>query len=234
MILLKMFDKDNIYAVIPAYNEQSNIADIIKKTRKYVGNVIVVDDGSRDKTKAKAEEAGAIALRHIVNLGKGAALKTGCDFAFKKGAEFILSLDADAQHNPDDIPRFIEKLKNYDLVFSYRKLSSKMPIVLRFGNWFISNIVRALHGVSLKDTQCGFRAFSRQAYKKIRWIASDYSMESEMIARVGMQKLKYVQIPIQTIYSDKYKGTTIIDGIKIVLNMVWWKLGNKKNSTLRS
>ena len=220
---------NKIFAVIPAYNEEKNIADIIKKTKAYVDKIVVVDDGSRDKTIAKAEEAGAITLRHIVNLGKGAALKTGCDFAVKNGAEFIIALDADAQHNPDDIPRFIEKLKSYDLVFGYRKLSSKMPIVLRFGNWFISNIVSALHGVSLKDTQCGFRAFSRETYQKIRWNASDYSMESEMIARAGKQKLKYVQIPIQTVYSDKYKGTTIIDGIKIALNMLWWKIGNKKN-----
>ena len=103
-----------------------------------------------------------------------------------------------------------------------------MPIVLRFGNWFISNIASILYGVSLNDTQCGFRAFSKESYIKIRWNATDYSMESEMISRAGKQKLKYVQIPIQTRYADKYKGTTIIDGIKIVLNMVWWKLFNSK------
>ena len=103
-----------------------------------------------------------------------------------------------------------------------------MPLVLRFGNWFISNVVRILYGIDLSDTQCGFRAFSGEAYKKIRWNASDYSMESEMISKAGKQKLKYVQIPIQTIYSDKYKGTTIVDGVKIVLNMIWWKLFNSK------
>ena len=159
-------------------------------------------------------------------MGKGAALKTGCDYAVKNGAEFIIALDADAQHDPSDIPRFIEKLKKYDVVFSYRKLSGKMPLVLRFGNWIISNIVRNLYNVSLKDTQSGFRAFSKSAYKKIKWNASDYSMESEMISRAGKQRLKYVQIPIETIYSDRYKGTTVIDGVKIVLNMFWWKLFN--------
>ena len=219
---------NKVWAVIPAYNEEKNIIGIIKKTKKYVDNVIVIDDGSKDKTKELGEKAGAIVLRHILNLGKGATLKTGCDFAIKKGAEFIIALDADAQHNPNDIPRFTEKLKKYDIVFSYRKASSKMPIVLRFGNWFISNVVNILYGISLNDTQCGFRAFSIEAYKKIRWNASDYSMESEMISKTGKQRLKYVQIPIQTIYSDKYKGTTIIDGIKIVLSMFWWKLFNNK------
>lgn len=219
---------NNIWAVIPAYNEEGSIISIVKKTKKYVNNVAVVDDGSKDKTKVSAEKAGAIVLRHIVNLGKGAALKTGCDLAVKKGAKFIIALDADAQHDPDEIPRFVEKLKKYDVVFSYRKASSKMPLVLRFGNFFISIVANVLYGINLTDTQCGFRAFSKAAYKKIRWNASDYSMESEMISRAGKQRLKYVQIPIQSIYSDKYKGTTVIDGIKIVLNMLWWKFFNNK------
>lgn len=219
---------NKIFAVIPAYDEEKNIGSIIRKTKKYADSVIVVDDGSKDNTKRMAEKASATVLRHIVNLGKGAALKTGCDYAVQKGAKFIVVLDADAQHNPDDMPRLIEKLKKYDIVFSYRKASSEMPFVLRFGNWFISNITTVLYGVSLNDTQCGFRAFSREAYKKIRWNASDYSMESEMISRAGKQKLKYVQIPIQTIYSDKYKGTTVIDGIKIVVNMIWWRLFNNR------
>ncbi len=224
-------EKSNVWAVIPAYNEESNIAKIVKKTKKYLANVIVVDDGSKDKTKEVAEKAGAFVLSHVVNLGKGSSLKTGCDYAFEKGAKFVVVLDADAQHNPDDIPRFIEKLKKYDIVFGYRKASSKMPLVLRFGNWFISSIVRVLYGVELNDTQCGYRAFTRDAYIKIRWNALDYSMESEMIARAGKQRLKYIQIPIQTIYADKYKGTTVIDGVKIVLNMIWWKLfGNEKIS----
>ncbi|MBI2559270.1 glycosyltransferase family 2 protein [Candidatus Woesearchaeota archaeon] len=218
----------DIWAVIPAYNEEKNIASIIKKTKAYIGNVIVVDDGSKDKTKEAAEKTGAIVLRHIVNLGKGSTLKTGCDFAAKKGAKFMVVLDADAQHSPSDIPRFIEKLKKYDIVFSYRRISAKMPMVLRFGNWFISNVAGLLYGVRLSDTQCGYRAFSREAYMKIRWNATDYSMESEMISRAGKQKLKYVQIPIRTIYSDRYKGTTIIDGIKIVSNMVWWRLFNSR------
>ncbi len=215
-----------VWAVIPARNEEKSISNIVKKTQKHAESVVVVDDGSRDRTKEAAEKAGAVVVSHIVNLGKGAALKTGCDFAVHSGAEYIVVIDADAQHNPDDIPRFVEKLKKYDIVFGYRKASGKMPLVLRFGNLFISTVVGALYGVSLKDTQCGFRAFSKSAYSKIRWNAPDYSMESEMIARAGKQRLKYVQVPIETIYADRYKGTTIIDGVKIVLNMLWWKLFN--------
>lgn len=217
---------ENIWAVVPAYNERNSISSVIRKTKKYVDKVVLVDDGSKDGTTRIAENSGAIVLKHLVNFGKGAALKTGCDFAVKNGAEFIVVLDADAQHNPEDIKRFIEKLKKYDIVFSYRKASRQMPLVLRFGNIFISTVAKFLYGVCLKDTQCGFRAFTKNAYKKIRWEAADYSMESEMISRAGKQRLKYVQIPIGTIYSDKYKGTTIIDGIKIVMSMLWWRLLN--------
>ena len=217
---------NNLWAIIPAHNEEKNIIQIANKTKKYADSVVVVDDGSMDTTARLAEKSGAIVLHHVINLGKGAALKTGCDYAFSKGAKYIVALDADAQHNPDDIPRFAEKLEKYDIVFSYRKYSRQMPIILRFGNWFISEAASMLYNVDLNDTQSGFRAFSKATYKKIRWNAADYSMESEMISRAGKQKLKYVQIPIETIYSDKYKGTTVIDGMKIVLNMMWWKLFN--------
>ena len=190
---------NKIWGVIPAYNEEKNIIRIITKTKKYVDKVVLVDDGSKDRTMEFGRKSGAIVLRHILNLGKGAALKTGCDYAAKKGAEYIVVLDADAQHNPDNIPKFIDKLKKYDIVFSYRKTSKDMPLVLRFGNWFISSIVKVLYKIKLNDTQCGFRAFSSKAYKKIRWNSSDYSMESEMISRAGRQRLKYVQVPIETI-----------------------------------
>ena len=216
--------QNKIWAVIPARNEERNISKVVRNAKKHVSHVVLVDDGSTDNTALFGGKAGAIVLKHVVNLGKGAALKTGCDFAVKKGAKLIVVLDADAQHNPEDIPRFAQKLEKYDIVFGHRKPSSKMPFIFRFGNRFISSAAKFLYGISLNDTQCGFRAFSKEAYRKIRWNSIDYSMESEMIARAGRQRLKYVQIPIQTIYSDRYKGTTVLDGMKIVLNMAWWKL----------
>jgi glycosyltransferase involved in cell wall biosynthesis len=222
--------KSKTFIIIPARNEEKNIGPVLSRITAKYSNVVVVDDGSTDSTFSIAKSSGCKVLHHVVNLGKGAALKTGCDFALKSGAEHMVVLDADAQHNPEDIPRFLEKLEKYDIVFSYRKLSSKMPLILRFGNWVISRSVAILYGVSLKDTQCGFRAFSAEAYKKVRWSAKDYSMESEMIARTGKQKLKYVQVPIQTIYSDKYKGTTVIDGLKIIINMLLWRIVNRNGA----
>ncbi len=223
-------NKPKTWAVIPAHNEEKSIGSIIKETKRHVMEVVVVDDGSKDSTYDVAKKNDAIVLRHVVNLGKGAALKTGCDFAVEKGAEIIVVLDADAQHEPKEIPHFLNEMKDNSILFGYRRLNKNVPLVLKFGNWFINKTIKLLYGINLKDTQCGYRAFTSEAYKKIRWDATDYSMESEMIANAGRHNLKYKEIPIETIYSDKYKGTTILDGIKIVINMILWRLiKNNKN-----
>jgi len=220
---MKLKNLNKVWVVIPAHNEEKHIEGVIKNTKKFAKNILVVDDGSKDKTSVIAERSGAFVLKHIVNLGKGAALKTGCEYAIKKGAEKIVVLDADGQHDPKEIPEFIKALDNADIVFGYRRLNKNMPFVLRYGNWFIFFMAKLLFGLKIADTQCGYRAFRSNAYNKIKWNAVDYSMESEMIANAGKAHLRYKQIPIETIYSDKYKGTTVIDGFKIVLNMVWWR-----------
>ena len=218
--------KEKVFAVIPAYNEERHISKIVRETKKYADVVIVVDDGSKDKTKIAAGKSKAVVLVHVVNLGKGAALKTGCDYAIENNASAIIAIDADAQHDPKEIPKFLAGLKNHETVLGYRKLNRKMPLILKFGNWFINKTISFLYGVKIRDSQCGYRAFTAKAYKKLRWKASDYSMESEMVAKIGKYRMSYAEVPIKTIYSDKYKGTTILDGIKIVLNMLAWKLNH--------
>ncbi|MBT3814184.1 glycosyltransferase family 2 protein [Candidatus Woesearchaeota archaeon] len=212
------------YVVIPAHNEEKHLEQVIDTTKKNCENIIVVDDGSKDKTSEIAKKKGVLLLKLKVNLGKGAALKTGCDYAYINGAKKIVVMDADGQHNPNQIPLFLNNLDNHDIIFGYRQRSKDMPAILRFGNWFINKTVSILYNVSLNDTQSGYRSFTNKTYKKIRWQASDYSMESEMIANTGKHKLRYKQIPIETIYSDNYKGTTVIDGIKIVLKTISWRL----------
>lgn len=211
------------FIIIPARNESKTIERVAAQAKPF-GTVVVVDDGSEDDTASLAEKAGATVLCHIVNLGKGAALKTGCDFALMHGADNIVVIDADAQHDPQQIPVFLTELGGHDVVFGYRTFSRNMPRVLQFGNSFINMLASLLYHVSLHDTQCGYRAFTADAYKKLRWTAHDYSVESEMISNTGKKKLRYTQVPIKTIYLDNYKGTTVLDGIKIVMKMIWWKV----------
>jgi UDP-N-acetylglucosamine---dolichyl-phosphate N-acetylglucosaminyltransferase len=212
------------YIIIPAYNESKHLSGVITRTKKFSDNLVVVDDGSKDNTADVAKKEGVVVLKHIVNLGKGAAIKTGADYALQNGADVIIFMDSDGQHDPEEIPEFLKNIKGNDIVFGSRKRTKVMPFVFKFGNWFISFVSSLFFGVKLHDTQSGYRAMTADAYRKLRWTARDYSVESEMISLVGKNKLKYKEIFIKTIYSDKYKGTTIWDGMKIVFNMVWWRL----------
>ncbi len=214
----------NVWVIVPAFNEGPRIIGVIKGIRKHSKNIVVVDDGSKDNTYRIISKENVHYIRNIINIGKGAALKTGCDYAINNGAEIIIALDGDGQHDPAEIPNFLHEIeKGKKIVFGYREGRKSMPLILRYGNWFINKVTRLLYGVKLKDTQSGYRAFTASAYNKIRWKSADYSMESEMIANLGKHKMKYGEIPIKMIYYDTYKGTTIKDGVKIVINMIIWR-----------
>lgn len=215
--------KQNFFVIIPAYNEEQRLDQVIKETKKYTQNILVVDDGSKDETSLIAKKAGAVVLRHRLNLGKGAAMKTGVEAAFSLGAEAVLLLDADGQHNPIHIPTFLKGLeKGSDIVFGSRNLSYGVPLVRYLGNKFGSVLIALIFGIYRSDMLCGFMAFTKQAYQKIKWDAARYGVETEIVARTGKNKLKYTETPIKTIYIDKYKGVTILDAIGILFNIPRW------------
>jgi len=222
----KVFDIsiNHIWVVIPAYNEAPTLTSLLHKTRAFAQNIVIINDGSTDLTEKVAQDANVKVVTHLVQLGKGAALKTGCEYAIQQGARYIITLDGDAQHDPQDIPRFTECLKNYDIVFGYRELNKNMPLLFRFGNWLLSKMIETLYGLTLVDTQSGYRAFSKETYTKIKWNSSDYFTESEMIMKTKKNKLTYCEIPIKTIYLDKYKGTTVFDGMKIMAYLLTSKI----------
>jgi glycosyltransferase involved in cell wall biosynthesis len=213
-----------VFAVIPVYNEEKRIKDVIKKTKKYADKVIVVDDGSCDKTYETSRNENIIVLKHVINMGKGFALRTGCEKATREGADVIVAIDGDGQHKPEDIPRLVKALKDKDIVFTYRPLNENMPLLKKIGNYIINKSSSLFFGIRLRDTQSGFKAFTKEAYKKIKWNSDRYNVESEMVMKTGKNKLKYQEIPIKTIYNDKFKGTTVLDGMRIFLNMFWWWL----------
>ncbi|QQG38526.1 MAG: glycosyltransferase family 2 protein [Candidatus Woesearchaeota archaeon] len=213
-------------AIIPAYNEEKNIERVIEGTKKYVNYTIVVNDGSIDKTVEKARKADLV-LTHLVNMGKGLALKTGIEAAIQKKTDVIITIDADMQHDPDDIPRLLKEIKRgSDIVIGSRTIDKEMPFVLKFGNWFLHNSFKKLFKVNIKDTQSGFRAFKSSIYPQLKWASEGYAVETEMLINLNKYNLEYKEIPIKAVYTDKYKGTTPVDGIKIFLSMLLWKLKN--------
>jgi len=211
------------FVVIPAYNEAPRIGGVINGVRKFTKDILVVDDGSKDKTAEMAQKEGVKVLRHRLNLGKGAAMKTGVEAAIDLGAEAIILIDADGQHDPKHIPEFLKQINQGDeVVFGSRNLSYGVPLIRYLGNKFGSVLISLLFGIYRSDMLCGYIAFTKKAYQKIKWDSSRYGVESEIVARTGKNKLKYTEIPIETIYKDKYKGVTIFDAIGILFNIPRW------------
>lgn len=220
-----------IFLVIPAYNEAQRIGAVLERVPKQIGKhsvtTIVVDDGSKDKTSAKAKEyLHVVALRHRINLGKGAAAKTGCDAAFKMGADVIVLMDADGQHRPEDLKDIVTPIleKKTELVLGVRSLDKKMPFPMRFGNKALNFVSKVMFKITASDTQSGFRAFESSSYEKLRWGAANYAMEMEMLILAYHHNLKVEEVEIPTIYLDNYKGTTAVDGLRILKVLLKWKL----------
>lgn len=215
----------NLWIVIPAYNEQSRLSVVVKKIAKYsnLNHLIVVDDGSdRPITNKKIK-----VLRHSVNLGKGSAMKTGADFAFKNGATHVLFMDADGQHDPHQIPKFKRLLnQGFDIVFGSRQPKIDAPLVRILGNKIDSIYVNIFFGVYVSDILSGYRALSKKAYLLLAWESKRYGVETEMVCRLGKfkNKIVFTEFPIESVYIDKYKGVTIIDALEIVVQTLWWKL----------
>ena len=195
------FKKPFIVALIPAYNEEATIASIIIKTQKHVDVVIVCDDGSTDMTREIAKRLGAIVLIHERNLGKGAALKSLFQKARELHADIAITLDADGQHDPNEIPKLVEKLirTDADIVIGSRflKQPSKIPSHKIIGNKLLNLIINA--GVT--DTQSGFRAYSKRAISLITPSEMGMGVDSEILIKAKEKNLKIVEVDITANYS---------------------------------
>ena len=213
-----------VIAVIPAYNEAQTIGDVIERTKGRVHEIIVVDDGCADRTAEIAAAHGATVVRHIINRGLGAAIGTGLAAALKRGGEAILTLDADGQHDPAEIPSFIAAIEGgADMVIGSRLLTRVgMPWHRQLAN-VVGNIVTyVLFGAWVTDSQSGFRAFTREAAKRIDIRTNRMEVSSELIAESKRNNLKLVEVPIKAIYTDYSlsKGQSFFVGIKTLLKLV--------------
>jgi len=209
-----------VWIVMPANNEERMIGRVLDALhREGWRNIIVVDDGSRDRTAEIARSKGAVVVRHKRNMGLGAALRTGLATARKKGADCAVTFDADGQHDPKAVRRLVEALKDSDLVIGVRK-NIGIPLYKRFGNFFL-NCVTCLFSGIFTDSQSGSRAFNRKALEKIKIRSNRYEVSSEIIVQARKRGLKVGQAPVKCFYTKytKARGTTIISGF-----MIFWAL----------
>ncbi len=206
-----------VFIVIPAFNEEKTIGEVVKKAKKY-GRVVVVDDGSTDATAEEARKAGAdFVLRNRVNMGKGFALKKAFEFLKPKlnPEDVVITMDADLQHDPALIPEFVKAVRNGAEMVIGNRTFGRMPFHRKLANLAISVVIALLFKVPFGDTQSGFRAYSGRLLKDIEFEAKDYFVDTELYIKAcrAAKKVSFVNIPAK--YFDEWKGTSLFDGIKI-------------------
>lgn len=204
-----------IVVIIPAYDEEGRIAASISDASAFVDEVVVVDDCSRDQTRARALSAGAYVLSHLINRGQGAALQTGMDFATKNlGAEVIVHFDADGQMQGSDIPALIapivDGLAEVALGSRFLGRAGRIPFTRRLLLKAAILFTFITSGLWLTDTHNGFRAFSREAAGKIRLTQNRMAHASEILEQISAKKMRYVEVPV----TIRYSAETLAKGQK--------------------
>lgn len=219
-----------IITLIPAYNEKEHIAEVVEKCLPY-SDVVVIDDGSQDNTSVLARNAGAEILKHTLNKGKGAAIKTGLHFACEKEYHAIILIDGDGQHNPHDIPLLLSEINGFDLVIGsrFKKTSpANMPLQRRMSNKLTTFLMSNITGYHLTDSQSGFRALSIRAAKLFLNIEyDDYVYESEMIYQSCKHNLNLKEVPIPSQYGHEKSHITFRHALNYFL-FALKRVNNKK------
>lgn len=211
--------------LLPAYNEEVSIASMIILSENYADEVIVVDDGSNDRTAQIAEKTNATVIRHEKNKGKGVALKTGFDYVKNKDFDILVTIDADGQHNPSEIPQVIQPIvdKKADIVNGSRYInggSKNTPTYRRVGQTVLDSATNLASGVKLTDSQSGFRAFSRYSLDHFNFDPDGFGIESDMIIEAVNNNLKICEVEI-TVRYDVYTTTDnpILQGLSVLMRI---------------
>ena len=196
-----------IAAVIPAYCEEKHVGEVVLRTRAHLDHVLVVDDGSTDQTALHAREAGAEVIVHPKNRGKGETIKTGLRYWFDRGFDFVIILDADGQHRPEEIDRFVAATapptQSKFLIGNRMKDFSRMPLVRRIVNRYMSEKISRVCGQHIPDTQCGFRMLHRELIPDMLGGAERFDYETEMLIFASRKGYRIDSVPISTVYSDE-------------------------------
>lgn len=215
----------DIAVVIPALNEEKTIGNLVSQLKKIFEKVIVVNDGSTDRTEEKAKENGGIVLTHKKSMGKGEALKTGFKFILKENISAVITMDGDGQHLVEDVFKFIEvfrkKTKVGIFVGKRKILATEMPFIRRLTNISMSAAISLLSFQWIPDTQCGYRLIRREVLEKVKLLTSHFETESEILIKSSWKGFKIYSIPISTVYrGEKSKIKPITDTLRFFLMLL--------------
>lgn len=220
-----------VFVVIAAFNEETKIAEVVRDLRKEgYEKVVVVDDGSTDRTAARAKKLKATVLQHSVNRGQGAALKTGITYALEQGAEYIVTFDADGQHDPKDIQKLLEPVQSGKVQIAlgsrFLNKTSQVPffkkLVLKGGILF----TLLFSGIRLSDVHNGLRVLSRKAAENIEIRQDRMEHASEIIEEIHKKQIPFMEVPVHIRYTEysKQHGQSPWNSVKIAGNLLWRKL----------
>ncbi|MDQ3364497.1 MAG: glycosyltransferase family 2 protein [Myxococcota bacterium] len=214
--------QDQTWVVIAALNEGAVIRGVVSEVTGSGWNVVLVDDGSRDETAAEAAAGGATVLRHTINLGQGAALQTGIEYAVRRGARYVVTFDADGQHNCADIPAMVAALAGADISLGSRFLgsvegASQRRMALLKTAVMMSN---QMSGLKLTDAHCGFRAFRASAAPHLRITQDRMAHASELLRKIKTSGLRVVEVPVTVRYTEhsKAKGQHGFQAVRILFD----------------
>ena len=222
-------DKRNTFVILPAYNEATRIQPVIEEIARKGYNMVIVNDGSSDNTLDVIKESkrkypdNIHIFSLIINRGVGVATQTGFDAVFQFNPKYVVSMDSDGQHSPDDLDNVIRPLVSgkAQAVIGVRPLKD-MPFSRNFANSVMNLLTRIFYGVNVSDSQTGFRAITAEALRKININARGYLISSEFIREVNDNDIPFAEVPIETIYTPETqaKGTNVKEAFKIVIQMI--------------
>lgn len=221
----------SIGAIIPAYNVAATIAQVIAGVQRWIesSRIVVIDDGSNDGTARIAQESGVVVLQNSTNQGKGAALKRGFEYACQQRFDAIITLDGDCQHDPAEIPYFIDcYLKTHAALILGDRTGdfSRMPLDRQFSNKMTSLIISLLTGIRVRDSQSGYRLIKTDLLKRITLISHRYETESELLVKALRQGFSIAHVPIRTIYNAQpshiHRLRDTLRFIRIVIHSYLW------------
>ena len=211
-------------AVIPAYQDEKHIGDIVRRTRERLDHVLVVDDGSSDQTAQRARDAGAEVIVHDQNHGKGEAIKTGLRYWLDREVMWVSLLDSDGQHLPEEIDRFLTAAGARQLTFFIGNRMNNlagMPFIRRVVNRYMSRQISRVCGQEIPDTQCGFRMLHRQLIPQLFGGGDRFDYDTEVLIIASRKGYRIESIPITTIYTDQVsKIRPLRDAIRF-LKLMW-------------
>jgi len=213
-------ESNNGCIIIPGYMESGRIGPVVEGAVKYCKNVVVIDDGSSDGTSEEAKKAGAVVIRHDVNKGKGVSLDDGFRYAREHGFEFIITMDADGQHDPSDLSSFLCAYKSggVQVCIGNRMADpSGMPLVRRITNLFMSWLLSRRMGQWVPDTQCGYRLYQCDILDGISLESARFEAESEILLFLADRGVRMGAVPVKVIYRDeKSKIHPVSDTIRFI------------------